>query len=141
MAAEALDRYMCLKHHHNLKEREAKRPFAERIAEACEHCKKGIGFDPKNKGDFYTKTRQSYPDFPLVFHSNGERCEAHEIRRAEFRTTHPGYMPEPTPRWCMNPECRCRLRDEDSRKGKKDRNICLNPLCGMDNSKHYPEAK
>ena len=43
-------------------------------------------------------------------------------------------------RWCMNPECRCKLPSFNSKRGKKDLNICVNPRCGMDNAKHYPEA-
>jgi len=46
----------------------------------------------------------------------------------------------PEPRWCMNPECRCKLPEYHSKKGKKDMNICVNPRCGLDNTKHYPEA-
>lgn len=140
MAAEALQRHMNLKQHRNSEERQSKRPFGVRIREACWHCKSRIGFDPGNKGDFFEKTRERWPDFPAVFHSNGERCGAHDLRRAEFRAQHPDYDPVPEPRWCMNPECRCKLPDEDSRRGKGDRNVCLNPRCGMDNSKHYPAA-
>jgi hypothetical protein len=140
MASEALERHMRLKQMHNEDRREKSRPFAERIKEACEFCKKRVGFDPNNKGDFYTKTRESYPDFPFVFHSNGERCDAHDVRRAEWQTKHPNYNKPEEPRWCMNPECRCKLPDYDSKKGKKDKNICVNPRCGLDNSKHYPEV-
>jgi hypothetical protein len=36
------------------------------------------------------------------------------------------------PRYCSNQECKARLRDEDSRKGSRDRDIC--PACGRKNN-------
>lgn len=140
MATEALDRHMRLKIMHHQNERRDRRPFNVRINEACKFCKQKIGFDPDNKGDFFVKTRAEWPGFPLVFHTNGQRCEAHKIRVAEFRIEYPQFDPDPEPLWCVNPECRCQLPGYNSKKGANDKYICVNPACGKDNSKHYPEA-
>jgi hypothetical protein len=158
MATEALDRYMRLKQHRNWKKREANRPFAVRIREACLLCATKVGF-ADHEHDPYGKTREKYPDFPLMYHSHvvetkeapltydmalaAATCRAFDLRRAEWRTQHPeawGDIKHEEPRWCANPECRCKLPDRDSKKGVKDRNVCVNPRCGLDNSKHHPEA-
>jgi hypothetical protein len=63
------------------------------------------------------------------------------LRRLEWEAKHPEYRGKaPEPRWCVNPDCRCKLLDHNSKKGVMDKNICVNPRCGLDNSKHYPEV-
>lgn len=145
MAASALERYQSLKYIHYRNDSERARPLADRIKEACPLCKKKVGFE-NHPHDFYAKTRENYPTFPLKYHvgaapdSNYE-CKAFYLRRALWESEHPEYRgANPAPRWCMNPECRAKLADYNSRKGKKDKNICLNGRCRMDNSKFYPEA-
>jgi hypothetical protein len=139
MAASALERYMKLKLMHNLDGREAKLPIEERIRHACRHCAKGVGFKPDTSS---SPLRDKYPDYPLIYHVGEDfGCDALKIRREQFYAAHPELGHNPEPRWCMNPECRCLLPWDDSRKGKKDKNVCINPRCGMDNSKHYPETQ
>lgn len=141
MATSALDRHMRLKQHKNWSKREANRPFAVRIREACPLCVKKVGFaDHANDG--YKNTREHWPSYPFMRHDNGEECKAFDLRRAEWRTQHPeAESKHEEPRWCMNQDCRCKLPERNSKKGVKDRNICVNPRCGLDNSKHYPEAQ
>jgi hypothetical protein len=141
MAADALDRHMRLKQHQNWQERVAKRPIADRIKEACPLCKKKAGFT-NDTHDFYGHTREKYPDFPFKFHNDGEECKAFDLRRLQWEAKHPEYRGKsPAPRWCVNPDCRCKLPDYASKKGREDKNICVNPRCGRDNSKHYPEPQ
>jgi len=140
-AGEALNRYMQLKQHHHWAERERKRPFADRIKEACVSCKRKIGFDPDHKDDFYGRTREKHPDYPAKYHSDGLECKAFELRRIVWELNHPELRGKtPKPRWCMNADCRCKLPNHNSKRGVKDMNVCVNPRCGQDNSKHYPDA-
>lgn len=145
MAANALDRYMSRKLMHNRAEREQKRPLIDRIKDACALCKGKVGFESAEKNGIYKNTREKYPDYPARFHatpdSSSHECGAFDLRRAEWETRHPEYRGKPPePRWCMNPECRCELPGFDSKKGVRDKNLCVNPRCGLDNSKYYPEA-
>ena len=141
MATSALERHMRIKQHRNWSKREANRPFSVRINEACPLCKKKVGF-ADHAEDFYKNTREHWPTYPFNHHDNGEVCKAFDLRRAEWRIEHPEAGGKPDePRWCMNPDCRCKLPEHNSKKGVKDKNICVNPRCGRDNYKHYPEAK
>jgi hypothetical protein len=141
MAANALDRYTRLKLMHNMDAREKKRPLYDRIIDACEGCKKGVGFESADKNGIYKTTREKYPDYPARLHTGDLTCGAFDLRRAEWETRHPEYRGKaPEPRWCMNPECRAKLPEYNSKKGKKDKNICVNSRCRLDNSKYYPEV-
>jgi hypothetical protein len=125
-AAEEVDRHFESRRREWYDLQRDREPIAERIAKTCKHCKANIAFGP-NEGDFYTKTRKKYPDFPFVYHQNNERCEAHKLRVWEWKQTHPDYDPVPVPRFCK--KCGCKLRNEESRKGKNDQDQCLNHWC------------
>ena len=137
MAGEALDHHMRMKLFKNAQEREHKRPVVDRIKEACASCKRKIGFDPDHNNDSYKVTRAKYPDYPSKYHSDGLECGAFRLHRWVWELNHPETLrPRNAERWCMNPECRCKLPD----KRNKNANVCVNPRCGLDNSKHYPET-
>lgn len=142
IAANALDQYMRMKQHDHYIERENQRPLADRIKEKCALCKKKVKFDLNNEADFSrNRLGEKYPDYPSRYHVGDEECKAYELHRIAFNEYHPEYAGvKPEPRWCMNQDCRCRLSDYASKKGANDKNVCLNPRCGKDNSKFYPEA-
>lgn len=141
-AAEAFNHHVDMKYFHHQRDREHARPVDERIVEKCQLCAQKVEFDPTNDKDFASeRLTKKYPDYPARYHVKDQECKAYELRRFKFNKAHPEYAGvAPEPRWCMNPDCRCKLSDYNSKKGVKDKNICLNPRCGMDNSKYYPEA-
>jgi hypothetical protein len=143
MAADALDQHMRMKQHRNYTTREAGKPIEERIKARCKFCAKGVKFNPNHSGDFYENIRAKYPDYPYPYHTGGDdKCGAFDLHRLVFNLKHPEFAGKPEePRYCVNPDCRCKLPGYNSKKGAKDKWVCVNNRCRWDNTKYYQEVE
>ena len=136
VAQSMLSQHFRFKHECNRRDRVSRLPFPERIADACHLCRDKTPYAPLDAVDDYFFKKYG-ADFPSRYHikyalENGEKvsCEAYKIRREQFYQSI-GHKIEPEPRYCT--ECRSLLPSYNSKKGAKDKYICV--ICGTNNQR------